>query len=101
MPMGDPFCNRTRSVIGQAAENLGIKYHTKGTVVSIEGPRFSTRAESNLHRSWGCDTVNMTTVPEVILANEVGLCYASIALPTDYDAWKEETVSVLSGLSNA
>ena len=93
IPMGDPFCKHTHSVIARAAENQGIKCHPNGTVVTIEGPRFSSRAESHLYRSWGCDVVNMTTVPEVTLANELGLCYASIALPTDYDCWKEETVS--------
>ena len=98
--MGDPFCKHTRSVVARAAENLGIKCHPKGTVVTIEGPRFSSRAESNLYRSWGCDVVNMTTIPEVILAKECGLCYASIALPTDYDSWKEEAVSRITYVAN-
>ena len=65
-------------------------------MVTIEGPRFSTRAESNLFRSWGCELVNMTTVPEVSLAKELGLCYASIALPTDYDCWKGQPVRYAS-----
>lgn len=96
IPMGDPFCKRTRSVLSHAADELGMKVHQSGTVVTIEGPRFSTRAESNLFRSWGCDLVNMTTVPEATLAKELGLCYASIALPTDYDCWKEQEVNILS-----
>ena len=91
--MDEPFCKHTRSVIAKAADSLGIKYHSKGTVVTIEGPRFSTKAESVLYRSWGCDLVNMTTVPEATLAKEIGLCYASIGLPTDYDCWRGEPVS--------
>ena len=66
-----------------------ISFHEKGTMVSIEGPRFSTKAESHLFRQWGCDVVNMTIVPECILAREVGIHYASIAMVTDYDCWKE------------
>ena len=92
MQMGEPFCKHTRAVIARAADILGITCHPRGTAVTIEGPRFSTRAESDLYRSWGCDVVNMTTVPEVTLAKELGLCYSSIALPTDYDCWKEEAV---------
>ncbi|CAI8030476.1 S-methyl-5'-thioadenosine phosphorylase [Geodia barretti] len=94
IPMADPFCNRTRSVLARAVESLGISFHRKGTVVTIEGPRFSTRAESCLFRSWGAELVNMTTVPEVCLAKELGMCYASIALPTDYDCWKGQPVNV-------
>lgn len=93
MQMGEPFCKHTRSVIARAAQSLNIKCHTEGTVVTIEGPRFSSKAESMLYRSWGCDVVNMTTIPEVTLAKEAGLCYASIALPTDYDSWRGEAVS--------
>lgn len=65
-------------------------------MLSIEGPRFSSRAESLMFRQWGADVINMTTVPEVVLAKEAGLCYASIAMATDYDCWKEheEAVSV-------
>ena len=74
--------------------------HTEGTVVTIEGPRFSSRAESMMYRSWSCDLVNMTTVPEVCLAKEAGLCYATIALPTDYDSWKDEPVKGLPFLSS-
>ena len=95
MQMDEPFCQHTRSILIRAAESLGLKYHPKGTVVTIEGPRFSSKAESVLYRSWNCDLVNMTTVPEVTLAKEAGLCYASIALPTDYDCWKGEPVRPL------
>lgn len=66
----------------------GIPVHERGTVVTIEGPRFSSKAESLMFKTWGCDLVNMTTVPEVILAKEAGLCYAAIAMATDYDCWR-------------
>lgn len=93
MQMDQPFCTRTRSVLVQAAKDLRLRYHDSGTTVTIEGPRFSSKAESNMFRSWSCDIVNMTTVPEVCLAKEAGLCYASIGLATDYDCWKDEPVS--------
>ena len=89
IPMAEPFCPKLRKLLAETAEELGIPYHKKGTVVTIEGPRFSTKAESNLFRSWGCDVINMTTVPEVVLAREAGICYASIAMSTDYDCWHE------------
>lgn len=73
---------------------MGIFCHAKGTVLTIEGPRFSSRAESLMFREWGADVINMTTVPEVVLAKEAGLCYASIAMATDYDCWKEHEEAV-------
>jgi len=76
------------------AANLGLKFHGKGTMVVIEGPRFSTRAESELFRKWGCDTINMTTVPEAVLAREAGICYQPIAMSTDYDCWRQGTEDV-------
>ncbi|KAL7988657.1 hypothetical protein Chor_007576, partial [Crotalus horridus] len=79
----------TTRVLLDVAKKLGIKCHSKGTVITVEGPRFSSRAESLMFRSWGADVINMTTVPEVILAKEAGICYASIAMATDYDCWKE------------
>ena len=93
--MDQPFCVKTRSLLIQAAKNLGLKCHEKGTTVTIEGPRFSSKAESIMFRMWSCDVVNMTTVPEVCLAKEAGMCYASIGLPTDYDCWKNEPVCFL------
>lgn len=63
-------------------------------MITIEGPRFSSKAESNMFRLWGADVINMTTVPEVVLAKEVGICYASVALATDYDCWKEHEEAV-------
>ena len=81
------------------AESLGFSYHPRGTVVTVEGPRFSSKAESKLFRSWGCDVINMTTVPEVCLAKEAGLIYSTMCLVTDYDCWKDDGNTVSSILS--
>lgn len=78
-----------RKILIDGAKRLGLKYHKKGTVITIEGPRFSTRAESHMFRLLGADIINMSTVPEVSLAKEAGLEYATIAMSTDYDCWKE------------
>ncbi|KAJ7426855.1 S-methyl-5'-thioadenosine phosphorylase [Willisornis vidua] len=96
IPMAEPFCTKTREVLIETAKKLGLQCHSKGTMITIEGPRFSSRAESCMFRLWGADVINMTTVPEVILAKEAGMSYASIAMATDYDCWKEheEAVSV-------
>ncbi|XP_060266986.1 S-methyl-5'-thioadenosine phosphorylase isoform X1 [Ovis aries] len=96
IPMAEPFCPKTREVLIETAKKLGLRCHSKGTVITIEGPRFSSRAESIMFQTWGADVINMTTVPEVVLAKEAGICYASIAMATDYDCWKEheEAVSV-------
>ncbi len=88
--MAEPFCPELRGLLARSAKSLGLRHHGKGTVVTIEGPRFSTRAESNMWRTLGADVINMSTVPEVILARELGICYQSIAMSTDYDCWKEE-----------
>jgi 5'-methylthioadenosine phosphorylase len=94
-PMADPFDGKLRKLIIESAKDLKLSVHDKGTVVTIEGPRFSTRAESNMFRIWGADVINMSTAPEAILANEAGIPYAAIAMSTDYDCWKtdEEAVS--------
>ncbi|KAG8506091.1 S-methyl-5'-thioadenosine phosphorylase [Galemys pyrenaicus] len=96
IPMAEPFCPKTREVLIETTKKLGLRCHPRGTMVTIEGPRFSSRAESFMFRIWGADVINMTTVPEVVLAKEAGICYASIAMATDYDCWKEheEAVSV-------
>ncbi len=96
IPMAEPFCSKLRKELITSARELGLPHHTHGTVVTIEGPRFSTKAESNLYRSWNCDVINMSSVPEVVLAREAGLCYASIAMSTDFDCWHEthEAVSI-------
>lgn len=88
-PMAEPFCKNLRSLLSKSAKELKLRHHAKGTVITIEGPRFSTKAESHMFRSFGADVINMSTVPEVILAREIGICYQSIAMSTDYDCWKE------------
>ncbi|MDD5547341.1 MAG: S-methyl-5'-thioadenosine phosphorylase [Candidatus Pacebacteria bacterium] len=93
-PMADPFCPKLRDLLIKTAEDLKLPHHKKGTNVTIEGPRFSTRAESHMFRTLGADIINMSTVPEVILARELGICYASIAMATDYDCWKKGEESV-------
>ena len=87
--MGNPFSAVLRNCLVQACDQLDFAYHDSGTVVTIEGPRFSTKAESIMFRSWGCDIINMSTVPEVVLARELKLEYQSIAMSTDYDCWHE------------
>jgi 5'-methylthioadenosine phosphorylase len=93
-PMADPFDRDLRKLIISSAHDIGIRVHEKGTLVTIEGPRFSTRAESKMFRIWGADIINMSVAPEVILANELGLPYAAIAMSTDYDCWKDDEVPV-------
>jgi len=87
-PMADPFDTDLRKLIISMAKELQLPVHGKGTIITIEGPRFSTRAESNLFRMWGADVINMSIAPEVILANEAHIPYATIAMSTDYDSWK-------------
>ncbi len=87
--MSHPFCENLRGVLIKNAMELGFRHHIKGTVITIEGPRFSTKAESHMFRGFGADIINMSTVPEVILARELGICYQGIAMSTDYDCWKE------------
>ncbi len=89
-PMADPFSAELRDHLIEAAVLQGITIHTKGTVITVEGPRFSTRAESNLYRMWGADVINMSTAPEAILANEMGIPYAALAICTDYDSWRTD-----------
>jgi 5'-methylthioadenosine phosphorylase len=89
-PMADPFDKHLRGLIISSAANIGMHVHATGTIVTIEGPRFSTRAESKMFRIWGADIINMSVAPEVTLANEIGLPYATIAMSTDYDCWKED-----------
>ena len=93
-PMPDPFDARLRRVLCETAAELGLTCHNGGTVITIEGPRFSTRAESKMFRIWGADVINMSVAPEAILANEAGIPYAAIAMSTDYDCWKEDEAPV-------
>lgn len=88
LPMYPAFCERTRKVLLDAAKELEYEAHEKATIVTIEGPRFSSRSESNMFRQWGGDLINMTTCPEVVLAKEAGLLYGSVAIATDYDCWR-------------
>lgn len=96
-PMADPFDSILREKIIEVAREMKISIVEKGTVVTIEGPRFSTRAESNMFRLWGADVINMSTAPEAILANELEIPYAAIAMSTDYDCWKTDEAPVTWG----
>jgi 5'-methylthioadenosine phosphorylase len=93
--MADPFHRNLRNELIRGCEEAGYPFHPDGTVVTIEGPRFSTRGESKMFRSWGADVINMSIAPECALANEAGIPYAAVAMSTDYDCWKieEEPVS--------
>lgn len=97
LQMEPAFCERTRQIIIASAQEEGLRVHETGTVVAIEGPRFSSKSESLMFQKWGGHVINMTTVPEVVLAKEAGLCYAAIALATDYDCWKTTGEKVCVG----
>ena len=92
----DPFCKSLSDILEEATKETTTQYHRGGTYITIEGPRFSTKGESNLYRQWGIDIIGMTASPEVFLAREAEMCYATMAHVTDYDVWhvSEETVSV-------
>jgi 5'-methylthioadenosine phosphorylase len=94
--MADPVCARLGDAVEATAKAQGIRLHRGGTYLAMEGPQFSSRAESHLYRSWGCDVIGMTNMPEAKLAREAELCYASVAMVTDYDCWHphEEDVAV-------
>ncbi len=91
--VAEPMCSELRHTLIKSAESLAIDAHRTGTYVCIEGPRFSTKAESRMHRMWGADVVGMTLVPECVLAREAEICYACIGTVTDYDVWKDHPVS--------
>jgi len=84
----DPFCPGLRGLLVECGMAVDTTVHTRGTYVCMEGPQFSTRAESLLHRQWGADLIGMTCMPEAKLAREAEICYAAIAIPTDYDCWR-------------
>jgi 5'-methylthioadenosine phosphorylase len=86
--MAEPFNENLRKLLIESCKELKLKYHPKGTLVTIEGARFSTKAESKMFRIWGADVINMSIAPECALANELGIPYATIAMSTDYDCWK-------------
>lgn len=92
--MADPFCAHTSHMVHHAAQALDINVHPGGTMVVMEGPAFSTRAESFMYRSWGADIIGMTALPEAKLAREAEICYATMAWITDYDCWHQGAESV-------
>jgi len=94
-PMADPYDSRLRQLLIDECKSRGYPFHDRGVVVTIEGPRFSTRAESLMFRNLGADIINMSIATETVLANEIGIPYAAVAMSTDYDCWKndEEPVS--------
>ena len=93
-PMAEPFDAQLRTTLYQTSVELGYPTHNGGTVVTIEGPRFSTKAESHMFRAWGADIINMSIAPEAMLANEADIPYAAVAMSTDYDCWKEDEAPV-------
>jgi 5'-methylthioadenosine phosphorylase len=92
--VAEPMCPELRQTLITVAHDIQVSSHKTGTYVCIEGPRFSTKAESKMFRMWGADVVGMTVVPECILAREAEICYASISTVTDYDVWKDHPVCV-------
>jgi 5'-methylthioadenosine phosphorylase len=92
--VAEPFCNAFGKQMQAACKAADARVHMGGAYITIEGPRFSTRAESNIYRSWGFSIIGMTTAPEAFLAREAELCYAVMAHVTDFDVWHEEPVSV-------
>jgi 5'-methylthioadenosine phosphorylase len=85
--LGHPVCSRLGNALEDAIKELDIPYQRGGTYLAMEGPQFSTRAESELYRSWGCDVIGMTNMPEAKLAREAEMCYATVAMVTDFDCW--------------
>jgi len=91
--MAHPTCDRLRTALQRTAEPMDIKIHAQGTYVCMEGPQFSTRGESLMHRAWGGDLIGMTAMPEAKLAREAQMCYALVALASDYDCWRPHDAS--------
>jgi 5'-methylthioadenosine phosphorylase len=90
----NPFCKHVQRVLAEACADAGVAHHRGGTYVCIEGPQFSTRAESELYRTWGMDIIGMTNLEEARLAREAEICYATLAMVTDYDCWHPDHESV-------
>ena len=99
--LADPVCARLSDLLATAAETLGVDVHRGGTYVCIEGPQFSTRAESHLYRSWGMDVIGMTNLTEAKLAREAGLGYATLAMVCDYDCWHQAHADVTAEMAIA
>ncbi len=93
-PMAEPFDTIIRTALIAAIKKVNVPVHETGTVITIEGPRFSTKAESKMFRSWGADVINMSIAPEAILANEIGIPYSSVAMATDYDCLFDDVAPV-------
>jgi len=98
--VANPYCPELAARLHHSAAGLGFRTHQGGTYVCIEGPQFSTKAESNVYRSLGFSVIGMTNIPEAKLAREAEICYASVALVTDYDVWKDEHVTVEMVIGN-
>jgi len=98
VPFGEPFCPSLSQLVYGAARDAGATAHKGGTYVVMEGPAFSTKAESLLYRSWGADVIGMTALPEAKLAREAEICYAVIACITDYDCWHRSHDAVTAGM---
>ena len=100
--MAEPVCSQLAGVLDKAARATGATVHRGGTYLCIEGPQFSTKAESRIYRSWGVDVIGMTNMPEAKLAREAELCYATLALATDYDVWHDghDAVTVEAVVAN-
>ncbi len=97
----DPFCPEMSSLLSEIGGELGYAVHDKGTYVCMEGPQFSTRAESRVYQNLGFDVIGMTALPEAKLAREAEICYSMIATVTDYDVWHEEDVNIETVIANA
>jgi 5'-methylthioadenosine phosphorylase len=93
-PMANPFNETLRALLFNTTQELNLPAHPSGTVITIEGPRFSTKAESKMFKQWGADVINMSVATEAALANEMQIPYAAIAMSTDYDCWKEDETPV-------
>jgi len=85
----DPVCAEVRGALLGSGQELGLRMHDGGTYLNMEGPQFSTRAESRIYRTWGVDVIGMTNLQEARLAREAEICYATVAMATDYDCWHE------------
>lgn len=92
--MANPVCSQLADILYNIGKNMGINIHKGGTYLCIEGPQFSTKAESRIYRQWGVDIIGMTNIPEAKLAREAEICYATLALSTDYDCWHETEENV-------
>jgi 5'-methylthioadenosine phosphorylase len=96
--MADPFCPDINHILLKCARRAGARVHEGGTYISMEGPAFSTRAESRLYKSWGADVIGMTIFPEAKLSREAEICYSSICCVTDYDSWREKESAVTADI---